>query len=582
MSASLLSVVREAPPLRLNATIETPRGRHYRWGLDESNPENVLTEPTFSSTMPGGFENGSCVLERNPFVDYDDLTEFSTLTFEGVGGQAAGEYRLEQSPRTSGNQMAITPQAVGWQAHLQDDNAAAMIFIDQSLSSWQGPSVARQVYMLGSNWSPDGPSTATGASGLPALSFVITGPWDATATPSVEAWYDSGTAAPIAKLYYAGSWNTWSDGTVITPELAMSSDGSTLAVGENLAARNAGGNPLSPTVYAPGTYRYAAVLLKASQGATNSNSNQQYVLNMTNLAVLGNHGLTVRGSWPATWNASTGTLTGGIGLLASDMITYALAKWAPMLSTTDQTGASSITPSTFVIPQAAYTDPTTASAIVTDLTKYELQDWGVWERKTFFWYPRNARGRRWRTRINDCQLSETGPDSTRIWNGVVVSYTDAAGVTRTVGPPGSGCDATDASLLDTDPANPANQLLQPGTSTPIRRWSLLAMGLTSTANAAIQVGAVFLKEQKLLDSSGQANLVGTAVDEHGIVHPAWMVRAGDQLAVVDASDPSYRRIVSASYTDSSKTCAVNLDAPPDGLQALLDRLGVVIQPLGIS
>jgi hypothetical protein len=203
-----------------------------------------------------------------------------------------------------------------------------------------------------------------------------------------------------------------------------------------------------------------------------------------------------------------------------------------------------------------------------------LEDWAVWENKTFYWADRGTFGRNWRARVAPAQLQETGPQIDRLWESVIVQYQDVDGSTRTVGPPGSGADTEDASLKDTDPENPANEL-------GITRRSRLSMG-TGTAAAAVQVGARFLAEQKLLDSSGQATIVGHVEDDHGVTHPAWQVRAGDTITFVDAADTSARRIVRASYDDPSRTCQVDLDAPPDAMAALLQRLGVVLVPLGFG
>jgi hypothetical protein len=51
---------------------------------------------------------------------------------------------------------------------------------------------------------------------------------------------------------------------------------------------------------------------------------------------------------------------------------------------------------------------------------------------------------------------------------------------------------------------------------------------------------------------------------------------------VDAADTSERRVVRTEKDHSSRTCSVDLDAPPQGLEALLERLGVVLVPLGIN
>jgi hypothetical protein len=50
---------------------------------------------------------------------------------------------------------------------------------------------------------------------------------------------------------------------------------------------------------------------------------------------------------------------------------------------------------------------------------------------------------------------------------------------------------------------------------------------------------------------------------------------------VDANDSSYRRIVKTDKSRSDRSCSIDLDAPPEGLQSLLERLGVVLVPLGL-
>jgi len=96
---------------------------------------------------------------------------------------------------------------------------------------------------------------------------------------------------------------------------------------------------------------------------------------------------------------------------------------------------------------------------------------------------------------------------------------------------------------------------------------------TGTFNGAIQLGQKFLQLQKQLDSSGQATLTGHVQDTHRIWWPAWEVRAGDQIIFADVNDAKYRRIVNTSYEHSTVTNTLQLDAPPDSMQALLERLG---------
>ena len=50
---------------------------------------------------------------------------------------------------------------------------------------------------------------------------------------------------------------------------------------------------------------------------------------------------------------------------------------------------------------------------------------------------------------------------------------------------------------------------------------------------------------------------------------------------VDAADTSARKIVRTDKDYDTRTCTLDLDAPPEGLQQLLERLGVVLVPLGL-
>ena len=158
---------------------------------------------------------------------------------------------------------------------------------------------------------------------------------------------------------------------------------------------------------------------------------------------------------------------------------------------------------------------------------------------------------------------------------MIVAYQDVDGSTRTAGPPGSGCGTEDASLLDTDPLNPANEL-------GIRRWSPPLQAGTLTASAAVELGRRFLEQQKLLDTSGEATITGHVEDDRGVVHPYWRPRAGDQISFVDAADSSYRRIVRVEQDHDARTATLTLDSPPDGLAALQERLGASLVRLGVN
>ena len=127
-SGVLMAHVRDRPSLRESIEITTPSGNRYRWGDDEDSPANVPSGERFSDTMPGGFAEHEAVLPRKASVDYADLERLSTITRYDAAGGVIWQGRLERAPKVSGDQMAISPSAVGWQAHLEDDKSASMIY----------------------------------------------------------------------------------------------------------------------------------------------------------------------------------------------------------------------------------------------------------------------------------------------------------------------------------------------------------------------------------------------------------------------------------------------------------------------
>lgn len=546
--------VREKPPLRLHWDLKTPNGRHYRWGEDEPEAQNIPKGTRFSTTMPGGFETADVRLARKPGVDYSDLERLSTLCAYGAGAECAGEFRLERAPRASGNEMAVSPSAVGWQAHLEDDKARE-IYDDRDLSRWGPGTSRRQASLLASVFKPNSFETLADPEDVrPGLKAQFdrlaqsAGPVDIDLR---ESWYD-GQNIPIGSLAYSfdmivgmGDTNWSNQAKLSTDDLHSSTDN-----GTDHDFTDAANQTLTATT---ATRTWAT--FQTSYNVAVAAQDGKWSSRWYDIAVFGAHGLTKRGTAPNQ------------GFYGSDIVGHAVGRWAPLLTT-------DIDQSSYVITHAAFLEPTTAGEIVKQATRFGLQDWAVWENKTFVWHRRGARGRSWRARIAPSQLQETGPQIDRLWESVVVQYQDVDGSTRTVGPVGSGANTESADLHDDDPENPANKL-------GIVRRAHLQMGIAGLPGDAIEAGRRFLEEQKLLDTSGQASLVGHVQDDRGVLHAAWKVRAGDTITFVDANDSSPRRIVKTDYDHDTRTCRIDLDSPPEGLQVALERIGAELVGLGL-
>ena len=543
-------------PLNLSVDITSPiDGSHNRWGPDEPSPNDVPNGLTFTTTMPGGFEQMSCNLARNPAIDYTDLNEFSKVTVYGVGGDVAWEGRLQATPRTSGTQMVIAPAAVGYQAALDDNQSARMIYIDCDMTHWGPASVQRQLIPIAA-WDYDAPSVVSDAStGYPSIFTSMTGAW--TRARFCEALYD---AQGLSIGYLAVAWKiqptvnpadtNWDWASILSSDDVQSAIDSS----PNLRAAGPGIVGLAPT----GTRKFAMLAFDYMTGPAGAQGTV-YGMYWTMVAVFGTHGIPARGAY--------GYTAGGAGYYASDIINHAVTTWASTLATT-RNGVSTIELTSFIIPQMAFLTPTTAGNIINAALLYHAEmDWWVDEGPTFNLASWQNHGRQWQARVGPSGLQETGPDVTNICNNVIVTYNDVTGAARTVGPTGSGANTIDDSLHSTDPSNPAN-------AAGITRYppTPLANIGTSTAAAAAAVGRRYLSEQNQKSTTGQATLVGYVQDNSGVMWPAWEVRSGDWITFVDAHDPVPRRIVKTSYSDSTKTNSISLDSPPEDLDAVLARM----------
>jgi hypothetical protein len=549
---------RVGPPLRLSVSVETTTGSVYRWGEDEPMPDAVPSGLNFSSGAVGGFEACSLTLPRRTEQTYPDLKQLSTITIYGPGGAVAWQGRVEGIPRVSGDQRAVTINAVGWQAHLEDDKSASAVYVDRDLSHWQGHTATQKLANLsGGDFNKvfDGTTSPDETNGLPQIILSAADPW--AAGMYCAMFYDSGRGNLVESIYTAYEGVLAPDATYQSFVISQDDDAGNGYLEEGATIDTDTAGTLTRTLTTP--KRFVGFEFWDSAAET---ANQEHAMQFRKVTVWGDTGLTKRGTAPND------------GLYASDVIAHAVSAHAPRL----KVSSDSIQPTIFTIPHLEFRDLTTAAEIIRGANRFHLNDWAVWEGRdgpTFYYYPRGYGRRYWRARIAPTQLEEAGPQVDSLWNGVIVNFRDPDGTTRSAGPPASGANTESDDLEDPDPLSPANQL-------QIRRWTTLDMGTMSTAAAAVEVGRRFLEESRQLEASGRAQLEGWVEDDHGVKHPAWKVRGGDYISFIDAADTSYRRIVKSSYTHDTRVCSVDLDSPPEGLDELLQRLQVVLVPLGLA
>lgn len=543
----------------LGVTVTHADGSTTRWAGDERLAENIPSGITCSTSVPGGYKDATLTLPRRIDRDYPDVSLFDDVRIWGPANETVWNGRVVAIPRSHSDTTTLTIQCVGWASHLRDMPFFREVYVDRDLSHWQGMSRQRKLNWLGTGAATvqDGQIEPDVSTGIPALVLAIDGSFTEL---RLESWYDSGPGLAVASDYsdYVGN------GTTSTWDAYLGVADDDVGTNEALSADlSSGTNSSGTTTFTPATpRRWAFVRLRAA-GPVGDDVRRSF--QHRRLAVWGNHGLTKQGTAPND------------GLYASDVIANIVSRAAPLLTYTTGAGGS-ISPTTFVIPQLEFRDPVTAEDAILRTNAYHLWEWGVYggandasgyPAKTFFFRPPDPNRCQWEARLSDgAHLDLEGDQGDTVYNGVVVTYTDTAGVTHTVGPPGSGAEATDATLADTSSSNPINAHGIPA------RYAQLSITPITTQTGAIQIGSVFLAEQSLPQRRGQLTVKGTLQHPTQGRRPVWQVRAGDYIRLQDHPTDVPRRIIETSYSDDTGELVMSLDNSVWKVEALLERIGV--------
>jgi hypothetical protein len=560
----------ERPPMRQYLLATTPSGRVYRWGEDELQAAEVIEGLTDSGSVPGGDREIAGSLPRLPGIDYDDMKVGTRVELFGAGGRLIRQCRLERTPRSSGDYLTMDPAAMGYQVRLTDKEEAREIFLDSELGAWGDPPIERRKQLNEAKVDlAAAQSVIPGAPNEPAgIGFDFANvETNSERVQAGEAWYDAAGIWINKVIYFfraIGGYDT-SDETHWLDRVVVCED-EQLVVAETGENHHQSTNASAVTFTEPYTGRvYVLLESRHLTGVSGNTMNGVHVWQAPK--VIGFHGLPLYGSWPE------------IGILASDVIAYALSQWAPGIRFT--TGPyGSLKPSSFLIPHLVFKEPTTVQEMITAALKFEVPEWGVWGTPfgpTFFLNGRGERegAKRWRTRMRPAKFTETGQQMDQVYNRAVVSFTGPDGRAHTVGPVGSGAEFTDARCEDTDPLNPINVAGED-------RTKHISLNDIATPEGGAETAQRFLEGCKLLDGSGEATLTGFVEDEHGAEWPYDAVMEGDLIDFVDSSIPGYRYIVEATHDRETRSANIKIDAPPDSYEALLEQLGVRETAAGVG
>ena len=520
-------------------------GRTVRFGGDEADPADVPYNISWDTQIPGGFGAAQITLSKPASLYADDARLFSDVVIYGKGGRTLYEGYVTAVPQVGAQEIQL--ECSGWSSVLERIQTFSEVFVDRDLARWEGPSNDRKTGLLTIGIKADGPQTEWDQT-TPAL---VLSAENGTVNPFIEAYLDCGPGNTVHSVYYDVTSTSTSS---YVGEIGSVRLGSGVHISNVTSDFLTGTNSSAAGTFTPtAQYRYGFV--QFSLTGTVSGGDKR--INVRNLAVYGNHGLTLRGSDPK-------------GVAAEDVLGYVIAQ-SPLSNDVSQ-----IESTIFVIPHLSYPEDVSLRQVIEDVTAYggsqnTANDWGVYENKQFFWRPPGT-GRTWRVRRDQTATATSeGPDADMRTAGVKVLYQDFDGSTKSVGPLGSNSDFETDDLLDADPDNPARRI--PGA------FAVEQVGIT-TQEGAVNIGKLILNERNRLVWRGSVELQGEVTDENGNPYPVALVRAGDQIVIEDDADTTPKPIQSTSYNHASMSLSANVGARPDTLEALLGRLAAVTDLFG--
>ena len=533
-------------PFRLSANVKHRDGGITRWAADDIDPENQPGAITFGTVNPGGFGTFSHTLPRGlePGVDENLL---DSITYRGPGGQVAYEGRLHRLPRTAGDDRLVTPQGVGWSSHLSDFRAFRELYVDRTTSRWRGMGAKRKYDLMNASYGVND-GAALQDSVTPAIQTALQQPW--TTQAQCEAWYDGG-GIPLGAIAYFWQRNNL-DYTDTNWEWGVRlEDADDSFSGDTTGSLRAAGASYGYLSAVGATRRFALAYLYNGHTVSGDRIN---AIDWTNLIVYGDHGLARRGAEP---NA---------GFFASDIIRDVIQRTSPRITIGD------LAENGFIIPQAAFYEPTTATDVILKMNAYALNDWFVWEDRVFSMVSPDPVNLTWNARVygqgSNAKVKAEGDDVLQMASSAYVFYSDPWGRPKVYGPTGGlFCTSTSDYLLG-DGSDPYS--LQ-GIDAPLT----LNVPDRITDEAALQIGRIWLAEQNAPTRSGTIDISGFIDHPTEGPVPCWRMRAGDYIRLVDRTGDIPRKIVSTSYNHQSRTVTCTLQAGPlFRVEGLLQRLGV--------
>lgn len=538
----------------LTCRLDLDDGRSWVFGPEAKDPGDIPNEISWGTQNPGGFGDASITLTRPPWVTAQDAPLLARAQITGPGGELMYQGRVTGTPQIDATNIKIDLE--GLIKALSDDESFRFLGVHNDITAWSGPSIQRQGYLadLGVIASSEG-GVVFDAEDLSALSTTLTLPFIGPIDSELWLHIDGMTIETLV-----GSWKRGPHVSGTDPDMHWQAHLADTDAAVTISTSDlAGLGPGTFEVNGDGSQGYAALTF-VYDSAVAGFDGIQFILYWVPSA-FGTHGLTHRQLPDGRW-----------GLLDSDIIKYAVAQVGaiPVDQTAIDSGAT-IDQGGFIVPHVVHTG--TISALIELITAYggpsgRLNDWGVYE--SFFWRPPGW-GRTWRARRSrESEPSGPGPTVQNQCTGIVVMYTDGAGRSMSVGPPGSDADFTTSRLADTSPLNIA-QRSQDG------KIKLLEVGITDQPGA-VNIGVAALTEANAETRSESLSMTGSVFDDAGNEAHVADVRACDYVVIEDDGDiaaPIVQPIVSTTYDHGAETLTANIGSPSHAVEAMLAQLTAV-------
>jgi hypothetical protein len=499
---------------------------------------------TFSTVDPGGFEMASFSLP----MDLPQITRNMNVRLD-CGLKVAWEGRVKEVDRTLGVKTLI--QCEGYGAKLKKETLQE-IYVDRDLNNWGGLSVAQELEFLKANSTHFNPRLLYSGS-VPTLCTEITDAWISPYKPSGDTIYLNPKRIPVGSVYFR--WEIGSaqvnpaDASWTWQVIVWENDEPFSGKNESTANLRAAGPEEKLLTVTAGLY-YPVLLFFYTTTPAGA-AGQRYNIMWSKLAVYGRHGLQKRGAEPG-------------GFYASDIARHAISK-APRFQLGVMPDATN-----YVVPHAIYLEPVPIEQVISDMAKFAGVHWGVWEplepltgsqlpRLDFRPYPQLGQPTAYALRA-ECEDVDVREDLENLYDKALVSYSEAAGLTRTV----------EVSL-----DNPQLDAIN------LHQTISLNMGVGTQASAEGYGKIVLALLQDQARVTGTAQIAQPIHSLTGDPKAPWMLRAGlDRLAIPDlpASDVwgEYNDLpisrVECSATDTGISTTVSFGRGPNLVEELTAQL----------